>query len=202
MNKDKISEKAYQLIESYDFNDLSADDKKFILSLMSENEFNEIRNTHSDLSGHFEDDIEPVERIPGIVSNRKSKFIHTLTYPVQLYKVAASIILLFSVYIGYQRAHREIETNLIAQADTLIIHKTDTVFQTIYDTVIIKEDNHSFAYQTNNKIDVNANPNEPTQLTDCREEICPDEIQAITSLTKNNSLSGDAGLKELFVFMN
>ncbi|MCE5320425.1 MAG: hypothetical protein LLF93_04885 [Bacteroidales bacterium] len=59
MSSDKKTNRVFELAEQFEFSELLDMDKKYILSVMTEKEYNDLRNTINSLSNYFMKDIEP-----------------------------------------------------------------------------------------------------------------------------------------------
>ena len=139
-NKNTKIEKAYDLLEQFEFTELSEEEKLDILSVMTESQYNEMRKTIYDMKVVLDKDIEPLTGVPGILRyTARSKFLRFIQYPVQLYQVAASIALILLTYFIIQKTDQNSTSNILASNDTVFVYQTDTVFTTVYDTVRIKE---------------------------------------------------------------
>jgi hypothetical protein len=60
MDANQNIERAYELLEKFDFNELSEKDRLYILSVMTENEYGEMRDTIKDTDNFFVKSVEPV----------------------------------------------------------------------------------------------------------------------------------------------
>jgi len=59
MKTDKRIEKAYDLVEQFEFSELSEPDKLLILSVMTESEYEQMRITLKGINHTFKNDVEP-----------------------------------------------------------------------------------------------------------------------------------------------
>jgi hypothetical protein len=124
-----------------------------------------------------------------------------LNQPIQFYKVAASILIVWGIYsaLHYYNPQKPLKT--MALIDTVFVRKTDTVFLQIKDTVeLIKE---KIVYLSDPDI------GKPDKLTaapkvkyDCNKEICPNDIDEIKKMAMNNKFSKDTLLTGFIVSVN
>ena len=99
MRNNKNIEKVYELIEQYDFAELSEPDKLLVLSVMTESQYTEMRNTVDNLKLELANDIEPVINIPTIEKkDSDGRIKRFLFYPIKFYQVAASIAIMISIF--------------------------------------------------------------------------------------------------------
>ncbi len=99
MNSDKKEEKIFELAEQFVFEELSTKDKNFILSIMTESEYNEFRSTINNLPACFDNDIEVETMAPQLPIRTKRKIImEIINYKIPLYKVAVGMIFAFFIF--------------------------------------------------------------------------------------------------------
>jgi hypothetical protein len=132
-------------------------------------------------------------------NRNENKFIQFIKLPVQLYKVAASILIAFGLYAIIQYSMPHEKNSLLSSGDTNIIYKTDTIYARLVDTVNIIKTKTVYILQkaenfTSGKILSNVKID-----YDCKKEICPDEVVEIKELTFNNNISRDTLLKDFIV---
>ena len=140
MKTDLYFEKVYELLEQSDFKDLSEQDRIYVLSVLSESEFNEMRSTLTRTETFFSNSCEPVingslfDSITG--TNNKSNFLlKILNRPVKVYQLAASILLIIGLLIIKQYSDSPVKNSAIPVRDTLYIHKSDSLSSKLADTV-------------------------------------------------------------------
>ncbi len=193
-------EKAYELIEQFEFAELSDADRLYVLSVMTETEYSDMRRTVSALNVLMDSDIEPRAIIP--VQPQKSRggrLLRMVNYQVKMYQVAASVALLIASYVVFHVPDQQVVSPLIARVDTVFVHQTDTVYATLYDTVTIVE------YKVEPKHGRIHNPESTETVAqsdksiDCSQELCPSEVGAITEMNRMNSISSDSTLRGLLV---
>ena len=196
-------EKAYELIEQFEFAELSDTNRLYVLSVMTEDEYSKLRSTISGVKTLLEVDIEPGSNILRL--QRKSgsaRLLQLVHYPVKLYQVAAGVAILTALYLFIEKPIHNTNIPLIARTDTVYMHKTDTVYARVFDTIKIFESKvHSI------KADLKQNENkgfiaQSNQIIDCNSYICPGEVGEITTMNTKNTISGDSALKEWLVSLN
>jgi hypothetical protein len=201
MISDKKTEKAFELAEQFEFMELSDKDKKYILSVMTEEEYNDLRKAIFVLPNYFVKDIEPVTNIPQLaLRHKKNQLKDLIFYPLQFYKVAASIIITFLIFSVYHHMNETQNSELIAQSDTVFIHRTDTVFQILHDTVWVVEKKNNFPKQS--LVKNNTLENEITRSSYNKDDLHPDDVEKIIAMTNNNCLANDSVLKNLLELLN
>jgi len=201
MKTNQNMERVYELLEQFNFNELSERDKIYILSVMPETEYINMRDTIKETEGFFTNaaELNLSDSLYKSLMNKSRKgniLLKLLKQSVQLYKVAASVLIILGIYsvIHYSNLHEKNST--LALNDTIYIHKTDTIYSKLIDTVrIIKE---KIVYIPREKVRV-----APVKLLsnskneyDCNKEICPDDIDKIKGLAFNNNISRDTLFKD------
>ncbi len=191
MKSNQDMERVYELLEQFDFRELSDNDRNYVLSLMTAGEYNNLRVTVKDTEMLFSEVQEPKlnesvynSLIAGI--KEKNIFIRFLKRPVQLYKVAATVIVLTGLFsfIHFTNLHEQNSNSLTN--DTIFIYKTDTVYSRIIDSV--KHIREKVVYMTINK-NREATPILFTSAKnefDYRLELYPGDIDRIKTLYNNN----------------
>jgi hypothetical protein len=88
----------------------------------------------------------------------------------------------------------------LATTDTVIVHKTDTIYSRITDTIRV------IAYKINPVMPAVKEYNtaeRPLAVikspSDCEKELCPDEAEAINELSMKGSFSNDSMYREFTV---
>ena len=194
MNAKKEFGKIYDLLEMFDFVDLTDDEKELVRQTISEKEYNDMRSTIKDTKSLFSKPAFPVEK--------KSPLQKIISYPVELYKVAAVILLLAGIGLILSKGKTENYDKQMALADTVFIEKTDTIILAVTDTVerikekvIYKDVPHTLTLAINNT----SLPESVPGKNDCLKQLCPDEIQRVTGLRGENNLSEDKTLSDFIV---
>jgi hypothetical protein len=196
-------EKAYDLLEQFEFIELSEAEKLYILSVMTESQYNEMRKTISNIKVILDRDIEPVLSAPNIPQfTTKSKFLRFIKYPVQLYQVAASIAIILSTYFIIQKTNHNSINKVLASNDTVFVRQTDTIYTPVYGTGSIKEIATPSHQNKSQRADKNELISDTAPALDCRRELCPNEVGNITILNNTNSIANDSALKGILLSLN
>jgi hypothetical protein len=88
----------FELIEKFDFSELNKDQQELVLIEMTEREYSEMRNTISLTSSYFESEsILIKDELTAPVLKRKNILINIINYQLPIYKVAAMIMVVFSL---------------------------------------------------------------------------------------------------------
>ena len=200
-NKNTRIEKAYDLVEQFEFTELSEEEKLDILSVMTESQYNEMRKTINDIKVVLDKDIEPDICVPNMpIYTLKSKLLRFIKYPVQLYQVAASIAIILSTYFIIQKTNQNSITRVLANNDTVFVYQTDTIYTAVYDTGRSREiaapghPNYSKRPE-NKKLILKTSP-----TMDCDRELCPNDVGNITVLNNTNNMARDSALKGILLF--
>jgi hypothetical protein len=141
MNANQDMEKIYEFLEKSDFRELSEPDRNYVLLSMSEEEYNNLRSTVKDTEMLFSNsrDSEPDKSIytslNGMKEN-KNRILGVMRYPVQFYKVAATVIVLMGLFSFIHFSNLHEQNNESLSNDTIFVYKTDTVSSRIVDTLL------------------------------------------------------------------
>jgi hypothetical protein len=188
-------ERVYELLEQHDFNELSEKDKNQVLSMMTEKEYVNMRDTLKDTGNFFNDSEELIlnDSLYKPLMNKSTNgnlLIMLLKKPVQIYKAAALALMIIGIYsiIHYSTLHNK--NGVLALNDTIYVHKTDTVYSKLTDTVRIIKEKIIYISQEKDHIKP-AVLSTSTNIYDCSKEICPDDIDKIIELAINNNISRD-----------
>jgi hypothetical protein len=204
MEANQNIEKVYELLEQFDFHELTTQDKEIILTQITEEEYTKMRSTVKDTLSLFEnaEDLY-MNTLPRELNYRDNYLmIRLLKQPIQLYKVAASIAILFGIMLTFQYLKPKEKSNYLASIDTVYINKTDTVYSKIIDTVTILKDVIVYLPQ-NQKLALNSELKNNTKIKyDCKSEFCPDDIDVVMDLAFNDNASKDTLLKEIVNLAN
>ena len=198
MKEEQINERIYDLVEKFDFNDLSEEDKKFVLLHISKEEYDRLRLTIHDTQQLFAKYPYQENRVD------KSNFRKIATYPVELYKIAAVILLILGVGFVFTLKISK-QSPILAMVDTIVVKKTDTVFIEVKDTVVrIKEKivDRRTDITEKTKHHASLTPGNAGSDWDCSRELCPADIRNLSAVKGNNSISKDSSLTEFIVFFN
>jgi len=203
MENNKNIERAYELIELYDFDALSESDRVIVLSVMTENEYSAMRKTVDKLKLDFNTDIEPEINIPELSkSNSDRRIRHLLNYPIKFYQVAACLAIIISTFFMFPFSNESNNSQMIVKNDTVIVKQIDTVNSIVYDTVeIIKEkieySQADFSRPKENELITYSSSN-----ADCSNSLCPNEMEDIIAMNSKNTLENDTATKSLLLSLN
>ena len=196
-------ERAYDLVEQFDFNELSEEDKLYILSIMTEVQYADMRKTMTDVKVSLENDIEPDLDMPKTKSNNNvNKLLRLVNYQIPIYKVAASIAIIIATYFMFQKLNLNQTNQLMARNDTIVIHQIDTVYTKVYDTIRIINNNVRSLQAEINQSENLKSISSSNQSFDCNKELCPNEVGKIVTLNNKNNISNDSVLNNLLISMN
>jgi hypothetical protein len=199
MKKEQAIDKIYDLIEKFDFEELSESEKSFVLNHISYAEYAKMRSTIVDTNELF-------SKYP--ISSHKDKGLSLkklVVYPVALYKIAIAIILLIGIAFLLSKNQAFNEKELLAKADTVFIEKIDTVvlektetLEVIKTKIVYKDllaDQNLINQSENSNVAVNYE-------RDCSKEICPDDITTLSRIKTKGDFSKDTKLTDFIVSMN
>jgi hypothetical protein len=194
-------ERVYELLEQIDFTELADMDKKYVLSMMTEKEYVQMRNTLKDveqsLSGSEELVVSDLVFSSLMNKPRKSNSVlKLLMMPVQIYKVAAMVLLILGLYTVIQLSFFPEKKNTLALNDTLNIHKTDTVYTRLVDTVKIIKEKIIYVSQGKENLKPVKLLTNSGFLFDSTKEICPEDIDRIKELASNNPFYRDTLIRD------
>jgi len=201
MKPENIMDRAYELLEEYDFSELSQEDKIYILSVMKENEYNSMRETIVDTKNLFTADTDSVifERTSFNQKphhTRKNSFVKLITYPVPLYKIAAMLVVLLGIYFLSKTVSTPATNSLVSHLDTLVIFKKDTIFMTKIDTIRLLE--KQVVYLPQKRIEKEKRNKSLANLrqNNCNTEVCPENVERLLAMDMNGNAIGDTILKD------
>jgi hypothetical protein len=187
MKANRHFERLYELLEQFDFKDLSEKDRIYVLSEMTENEFNNMRSTLTDTETFFSNSCEPdinESLFNSLIStnHKPNILLKILNHPVKFYQLAASILLLLGLFIIKQYYDIPDNNSAIPINDTIYIRKPDSLSSKLADTVkILKQ---KIIYITGEK---DTNPTDKLLSTATFEFtsgkiVCPGNIESIKQL--------------------
>lgn len=200
--------RVYELLEQFDFKELSAEDRKYVLSVMSETEYNQMRLTIGDVAEYFEQtpDMEP-GKLELDNTGEKNKLIQWVRKPVPLYQVAASILILLGLFFAYTNYQIPNQSAVLTSNEVIQVHKADTVYTRITDTVrvVVEKLVYITPYVEDTSIPLIASNTSKgaTEIEiNCDKDLCPDDVEIIQSMGTNNATSLDSVLKGFVVSLN
>jgi len=188
MKANRDLERVYELLEQFDFKELSEEDRIYVLSVMTEHEFNNMRSTLKDTETFFINSCEPNinDSLFNSIINTNHKpniLIKILNRPVKFYQLAASILLLLGLYIINQYSDLPDKNSALPIHDTIYIRKTDTLSSKLADTV--KNIKEKIIRVTREK-DINPKDkllSAAASEFDSGKIVCPGNIERIKQLT-------------------
>ncbi len=143
MKANTYFERIYELLEQFDFNELSEKDRIYVLSKIDEEDYVNMRSTLKDTETFFSNSSEPNVNdslLSSIINtnHKPNTLIKILGQPVKVYQLAASIALLLAIYTIKQYSDFPDTNSTLPLHDTIIIQKTDSVHPKLSDTVYSK----------------------------------------------------------------
>ena len=199
MAKELDIEKIYEFIERFDFEELSENNKSFVLKHITNKEYNDIRSTINDTMDLF-------SKYPKSVKKEKIiSFKKIVTYPVEFYKIVAAVLLIICIGFIISKVKTSDQQELLATIDTVFVEKKDIIVIEKTDTVkMIKE---KIVYkdlpQKQNLISFNNEVLETVNYKrDCSRDICPDDIRLLSKIKTKGDFSNDSSLTDFIVSMN
>jgi hypothetical protein len=143
MKADAYSERIYELLEQFDFNELPEKDRIYVLSKMAGEEYINMRSTIKDTETFFSNSSEPeinVSLLSSIMhtNHKPNIFIKILNHPVKFYQLAASVALIIAIYAIKQYSDLPAKNSSLPLYDTIFIQKIDTLYPKLADTLSSK----------------------------------------------------------------
>ena len=115
----------HELIEKYDFSELTKEQQQFVLTEVSSDEYAEFRNTILETAAYFDE--QPVLMAKDLIVpelKTENVLIKMVNYKLPVYKVAAAMIVVFFIN---NLIPEEISTNVqVAETQNEFIIDTDT----------------------------------------------------------------------------
>jgi len=195
MQDEKKNARMYDLVEMYDFNELSEKDKDFVLEHFSQKEYNELRETITDTKEMFSS---------YSFKNKKHFALQRIaSYPIELYKIAAAVVLIIGLGFLITNKVASNHAAFLATTDTLFVVKTDTVIIKTRDTINKTIEKIVYKNVSNPAEQVSSyavlKPGNVGYKSNCSIEICPNDIRNLSAVKGNNSLSTDSITKDFIV---
>jgi hypothetical protein len=193
-------ERVFELLEQFDFNELCEQDKIYVLSVITEKEYNNMRGTINDVGSFFTNSVD-VNINSSIYKSLINKNKHVniliklLKRPIQIYKVAASAIVLIGLYSFFHLTNLKEKTSPITSNDTIFMYNTDTVYSKFVDTVRLIKQKIVFISREQDLLPSDKLLSNVEYEYDQNKEICPSDIDIIIELGFNNSVSNDTILE-------
>jgi hypothetical protein len=199
MKDEQHLERIYDLVEMFDFNNLSETDKEFVIKHITLKEYTDLRST-------IKDSVEFFSKYPeNMINQKRYHWKKIALYPIELYKIAAAILLIISAVSLLSKWDNSKHQNLIAGVDTVFVKKTDTLLVYVGDTIVkIKEltQNKNIDRKENDRIHKTGVIEKIVTERDCSKELCPKDIQKLSTLKCKNDFSNDKNLTDFIVSIN
>jgi hypothetical protein len=203
MQTNNTIEKVYELLERYEFTELSEIDRQHVLSVMNEDEYSKMRKIIDNVKIELKGEIEPVKSNPPCIrQSRESKLKHFLNYELKVYKVAAIIVILVTIFFLFKHSNSDNSNQVITKNDIITICHIDTVHTIIYDTVEIIKTKLNYTQSEIPKPEMNELISQSIHKNDCSNSLCPNEIENISVMNSRNPISIDSTTKELLLTFN
>lgn len=122
----------YDLIEQFDFDQLTEQQKSKVMEQVSEEEYRSMRETIVATNAFFENSPLNTE-IPPLRSDSKIRVLAHKSIP--LYQVAASVAVIIGLFGFFVLQQPTTNEKIVAIHDTVTRHTRDTVYRTIVDTI-------------------------------------------------------------------
>ncbi|MBN1462725.1 MAG: hypothetical protein JXQ69_04380 [Paludibacteraceae bacterium] len=191
MKNEQHIEKVFDLLELYNFNELTQADKQLVLSVMTEVEYQDMRTTIGASKSYF--DKEPLVFVEKAMETKQFSFPQVLKY-------AAVAVILVSVGFVGGKFSSSLNEVLIASNDTVYMEKLDTIFSVKRDTIKTRElitvATSSYA-QAANIANPTTDENKPMEMqVDCSMDFCPNDMDLIAQSSTKNNMSNNRELEE------
>lgn len=199
MENEKGLERIYEFIENYNFDELSEFEKEIVFRHISEDEYTNMRITITDTKNLFEK--LPIES----GQSQKNKLGTLFRHPVELYKVAASIVLLVGIGFVLTKAISTQDSGLISMVDTVYVKQIDTLIIEKWDTMEVVKEKVVYREKPEKETKsayIKITLEETNTTTDCSKNLCPDDIATINKVKANGSISRDTVLSDFIVSIN
>ena len=126
--------------------------------------------------------------------DRHITFRKIVTYPIELYKIAAFVVFLIGIGFIMSQAKTSDQQELLARIDTVIVEITDTL-EIIKDRIVYKElpSNQIFIISDINDLET------AYSKIDCSTDICPDDLELLGKTNTEGNFSQDSSLSDFIV---
>ena len=201
MKSNLYFEAVYELLEQFDFKELSEKDRNYVLSGMTENEYYNLRSALKSTETFFSNSSEPVindSLLNSIIStnHKPNILIKILNQPVRFYQLAASIILLLGLYTIKQYSDIPDKNLTLPSNDTIYIQKIDTVYSKLADSIRILKNKIIYISSERDNNTQDQLLSVATHQFDSSELVCPNSVYRINELAFEKNISKDT------LFMN
>lgn len=202
MQSNNNIEKVYDLIEQFDFTELSEFDKLEVLSVMTETEYTEMRKSIDTVKTVFQEDIEPIKTVMLNKYNKKNIISRVINFNIKLYQVAASVAILIACYYLFQPRNKHVINQNIALNSKTAPRNIDTIHTIIYDTVVAFKEKVDYVKTNISELEQKEIIPQTANKTDCSKILCANEIENITLMNSRNTISNDTTIKEILLSLN
>ena len=203
MKENQELEKVYELIEQFDFEDLSEQDQFMVLAVISEEEYCAMRLSIRETQLFFNQEDAPFLGATSFVGMpRQNVVLRFLKQPIPLYKVAASVLVMVGLFTGYEMLKPQQNSALASGLNLLTTMKRDTVFVNIIDTLEVIKERIVYVERTECAKVAQDVAKVTNSAIDCDKEICPKDIDRLKSLACNNKIGNDTLLRQFLVSLN
>jgi hypothetical protein len=197
MIEEQNIEKIYDLVEKFHFDSLSKTDKATVLQHFSIEEYNNLRSTIIETNNYFK------SITLGEKSTWQNKIRHIAHTSVELYKIAATILVIIGLWYVFSEWGNSTQPPLIAMADTVFVQKTDTVILKVTDTIERVKVVYNQAFNHDNAhLDYLKEEEKYSSARDCAINMCPGDIQKLSETGSRNDISNDKHLASFTVSIN
>lgn len=193
-------EKIYDLIEKYSFDELNEQQKELVINNITKKEYQDMRSTIDDTQKFF------AKYPENVIKEKKKTLKQILAFPIEFYKVAASLLILLA--IGFLYTHslskgnlenkKQIDTVFVSIIDTLMIKTTDTV-EIIKEKTVYKNQ-EIVQNTTNTKNETRYVSNNYSSIS--KNAISVDDLKDFDKIKTKGDISQDSALSEFVVAMN
>jgi hypothetical protein len=189
-------ERVYELLEQFEFDELSEQDKMYVLSMMTEKEYINMRVTLMDTENFLTnaEELTLSDALHKSLINKtkdRNILVKLLKKPIQIYKVAASVLVILGIYTVIQFSTIHSKNRTLALNDTIYIQKTDTVYEKLVDTVKIIKEKIIYVSQEKDRLKPVKLISTSNNVYDSSKEICPEDVDKIKALAFNSNISRD-----------
>ncbi len=203
MKANENIEKVYELVEQFDFEELSEHDQFMVLAVISEVEYCAMRFSIKETQLYFAQDDLPILKATSFVREpRPNVLLRFLKQPIPLYKVAASILVMVGLFAGYEMIKPKQNKFFASAQNITTAMKRDTVFVNILDTLEIIKERIVYVERIECAQMAQVKPSESKSVLDCDKEMCPKEIEMLKNLACNNKIGNDTVLRQCLKYLN
>ncbi|MEA3451459.1 MAG: hypothetical protein U9Q83_06095 [Bacteroidota bacterium] len=200
MSKEANLAKIYDLIEKYKFDELNDKQKELVIANITEKEYEDMRSTIVVTESLFAKYPETTTK------NKKKTFATIFLYQLELYKVAAIIILFIGFNFLYNQLTFDNKLDNKAQIDTVFVSIIDTLIIKTNDTVKVVEEKTFYRNQDvainidtmNNDEIYSSNYNSTTP----KPNFSINDLDALEKIKTKGDISQDSALSDFVIAIN